>query len=386
MYNFDVLLQRRHTDSTKWDALKRDFGRDDLMPFWVADADFPILPEIGEAIRARAGEGTTFGYTFAGDNYFDSIISWNKKRHNLDVLKEEIIPTPGVVTALAMILLAVTDKRDRVLINPPVYSPFFEVVNGMDRELIESPLIVQDDRYVLDFRDMEQKFAAGVKAYVLCSPHNPVGRVWEQKELEQLVRLCKTYGVILISDEIHYDIVYSGHRHTPILNVDPQAVLITAPSKTFNIAGLKSSVILVKDPEIRNCILKWVENMHLYLNLFAYSATETAYRKGEAWTDEMVDYLEENARFTVDYIEKEVPGVKSYMPESTYLMWLDFSKYSLSEKELNRKLLEEAKLALNPGAEYGEGYGQFVRLNIAAPRSYLAEGLLRLKKAFESEV
>lgn len=382
MYNFDVLLQRRHTDSTKWDALERDFGRGDLMPFWVADADFPILPEIGQAIRERAADDNTFGYTFAGGTYFDSVIAWNRERHGLELKKEQIIPAPGVVTALALILLATVEKKDKILVNPPVYTPFFDVIRGLDCELVESPLVQKNRRYVLDFDDMERKFAQGVKAYILCSPHNPVGRVWEEEELRKVAELCKTYHVLLISDEIHYDIVYSGHRHTPILTLDPKAVLITAPSKTFNIAGLKSSVILVQDLELRSKIEWWVETMHLYLNLFAYRATEAAYEKGAAWVDEMIAYLEGNARFAVDYLKKNLPKIKAEMPESTYLLWLDFSEYRLTGKELSRKLTEEAKLALNPGSEYGSGYEQFARLNIAVPRFYLEEGLEHMKKIF----
>lgn len=383
MYNFDKLLQRKHTNSTKWDALKRDFGSDDLMPFWVADADFPIFPEIHEAIRKRADEGETFGYTFAGEKYLDSIISWNLERHSLELEKQDIIPAPGVVTALAITLLG-TINKDKVLINPPVYSPFFDVVRGLECELVESPLIFKNNRYELDFYDLEEKFITGVKAYIFCSPHNPTGRVWEEWELKQVVKLCEKYHVLLISDEIHYDIVYSAHRHIPILNIDKNAVMITAPSKTFNIAGIKSSVLFVKNPQIREKIQHWIENMHLYLNLFAYDATEIAYKKGGPWVDEMITYLEENAHFVLEYLEKYIPGVKTFMPESTYLMWLDFSEYGLCEKELNRKLQEEAKVALNSGTEYGEGYDQFVRLNIATPRYYLEKGLEEIREVFAS--
>lgn len=383
MYNFDVLLQRKHTDSTKWDALGRDFGREDLMPFWVADADFPILPEINQAISERATEGMTFGYTFAGDAYFDSIISWNRNRHQLEVDKFDIIPAPGVVTALAVTLMAMVEKKEKVMINPPVYDPFFDVVNELGYELVQSPLVLTGQRYELNFADMEQKFKEGVKAYILCSPHNPVGRVWEEEELKKISVLCRRYGVLLISDEIHYDIVYSGHKHIPALCVDTDTVMITAPSKTFNIAGLKSSVLLVKNEAIRKKIQRWVGNMHLYLNLFAYTATETAYLKGAKWVDEMVDYLEENAHTVLRFFEKYMPRVKAYMPESTYLMWLDFSDYGLTEKELNRKLQEEAGVALNSGCVYGSSYEQFVRLNIASPRYYLEEGLEHIKKVFE---
>ncbi|MCI8453744.1 MAG: pyridoxal phosphate-dependent aminotransferase [Lachnospiraceae bacterium] len=385
MYDFDTLLQRKHTDCTKWDALKRDFGHEDLMPFWVADADFPILPEIAQAVQKRAGEGMTFGYTFAGEAYFDSVISWNMRRHGLNVKRESILAAPGVVTALSVTLLALTKENDAVLINPPVYPPFFDVVKGIGRRLVQSPLIVQNGRYGLNYEEMEQEFSKGVQAYILCSPHNPVGRVWEREELEKVVALCKKYRVTLISDEIHYDIVYPGHVHTPILNITTDAVMITAPSKTFNIAGLKSSVILIENPEHREAVEKWIDCLHLYLNLFAYTATEAAYQNGDLWVDEMVAYMEENARFTLRFLEKYMPGARAYMPESTYLMWIDLSAYGMNGEEIHRRLTKQAHVALNPGAEYGAGYDRFVRLNIAAPRAYLEEGLKRIKDVFETE-
>ena len=381
MYDFDVLLPRRNTDSTKWDALQRDFGRDDLMPFWVADIDFPILPEINEVIRSRAADGQTFGYTFAGQGYFESVIAWNKTRHGLSLEKKDILPIPGVVTALAVILMALTKINDKVLINPPVYTPFFDVVNGLGRELILSPLKQEDGRYTFDFEDLKAKLSSGVSAYVLCSPHNPVGRVWEEAELREVAALCREYNVCLISDEIHYDIVFSGHKHHPILSICPEAIMITAPSKTFNIAGLKSSVILVKEPTLRERVDNWADNLHLYCNLFAYQASQVAYEKGAQWVNEMNAYLEDNARYTVEYLKTHLPSVKAYVPESTYLMWLDCSELHLCGKDLNDILVNKAGTALNSGEEYGEGYDKFVRLNIATPRYYLMEGLEKIVKA-----
>jgi len=382
MYDFDTLLQRKNTDCTKWDALKREYGRDDLMPFWVADADFALLPEISEAIRARATKEDSFGYTVADTGYLDSIIYWNRTRHALELTREEIIPVPGVVTALAVAIMALSQDGDKVLINPPVYTPFFHVVYGLKRQLVLSQLDCQDEKYSINFADLEQKLSSGVKIFVLCSPHNPVGRVWTAAELGQVAALCKKYRVILISDEIHYDIVYSGHRHIPILNIETDAIMITAPSKTFNIAGLKSSNYLIKNEIYRKKIRDQLDTLHLYLNLFAYRVTEVAYTKGSQWVDEMNAYLEENAHFAAQYL-KENTKVKTAVPDSTYLMWLDFSNYGLPGKEVMRKLVEEAQLALNSGNEYGEDYDQWMRLNIALPRYYLQEGLERLSNAFE---
>ena len=385
MYNFDVLLERRHTDSPKWDAMERDYGRDDLMPFWVADADFPVLPEINQALQERSGEGMTFGYTFAGERYYNSIIAWNRERHGLELEKEFLIPAPGVITALSVVLLSVAEKGDKILVNPPVYSPFFTVVKGLGYELFESPLLYNGESYELDFEDIEKKFKEGVSIYILCSPHNPVGRVWKEEELKRLSSLCKQYGVLIISDEIHYDIVYPGYRHLSILNVDEDAVMITAPSKTFNIAGLKSSIIIIKNRELREKVGDFAASMHLYINLFAYRATETAYEKGGPWVDEMMAYLEENARFVVGYITKYLPKVKVAMPESTYLMWMDFSGCRFTQEELFLKMRDEAKVALNFGAEYGSGYEQFVRLNIACPRRYLEEGMEHIRNSLANK-
>ncbi len=384
MYDFDTLLQRKNTDCTKWDALARDYGRDDLMPFWVADSDFPVLPEIVQAIRSRATMDQTFGYTIAGDRYYNSLINWNRNRHGLEIAKETVLPVPGVVTALSLCLLALTREQDKVLINPPVYTPFFDTVRSLDRHLVLSPLVERNGRYEMDFEDMERKMAEGVKLFILCSPQNPTGRIWSREELEEASRLCRKYEVALVSDEIHADIVYPGHRHIPILHVDPHAVLMTAPSKTFNIAGLKSSYMVIPDEAYREKISAWAHKMHLYINVFACEATVAAYENGAAWVDELNRYLEQNARFTVDFLAEKLPAVRAYVPESTYLMWLDFSGLGLCGEEINRKMVEEARVALNPGEEYGEGYDQFMRLNIATPRAYLTTGLERIASAFSS--
>ena len=383
MYNFDILLQRKYTDCTKWDAIKRDFGKDGLMPFWVADADFPVFDEIHKALALRIGKNQTYGYTFAGDQYFTSLINWNWARHNLELCKEDILPVPGVVTALAIVLLATTKENDKVLINPPVYTPFFSTVKDLSRQLVLSPLINRNGHYEFDFQDMEKKFADGVKVYVMCSPHNPVGRVWTTEEVERVSQLCKKYHVLLVSDEIHCDIVYSGHKHIPILNIDPDAILLTAPSKTFNIAGLKGSTIFIKNETTRAQVDFWIQNMHLYPNLFAFQATTAAYTKGAEWVDELNAYLESNANFVVEFLSKKMPKVVTYVPESTYLMWLDLSAYGMTSKEIESVLINEANVALNPGEEYGTDFDQFVRMNIAVPKSYLQRGLEQIAAAFD---
>lgn len=382
MYNFDKLLQRKNTDCTKWDALEREYGKNDLMPFWVADADYAVLPEIGEAISKRSDVDQTFGYTFAGEKYYSSVIQWNRKRHGLEAAKDNIIPVPGVVTGIAVALMSLTEEGDQVLINTPVYTPFFTVVRNLNRVLQESPLVKSDGRYYMDFTDIEQRFREGTKAFILCSPHNPVGRVWTLDELQQLSFLCRKYHVLLISDEIHSDIVFQPSKHTPILNVDPDAVLINSPSKTFNIAGLKGSVVFIKNKELYKKYAAFVDALHLYVNMFALLATETAYTKGELWLEELLEYLKGNAEFVLNFVKQRIPGIKAYLPESTYLLWLDFSEFGLTDKELEARIEDKAKLALNPGTEYGTEYGQYMRLNIACPRFYLEEGMEKLAAAF----
>ena len=350
--------------------------------------DFDVLPELKEAIVKRA-EHPTYGYTFPNEDYYKNFIKWNKERNDFVIEKEDIISIPGVVTATSFVIYAFTEKGDKVLLNTPIYNPFFDVIKAHDRELVTSRLILNGDRYEIDWKDFEAKLKDGVKLFILCSPHNPVGRVWTREELERIVRLCKENNVLIFSDEIHSDLVFKGHKHIPTLSLskDAEGIAISAmaPSKTFNIAGLKSSMIIVKDAKLREKLSKAIEAFHLGVDLFGYKATEVAYGCGAKWTDELVEYLYENAKFVVEFFEKNMPKVKAYIPDGTYLMWIDFSAYGLSQDELNRKLREEAKVALNNGQTYGmeEGTG-FMRLNIGTTREILASGLNRIKDAFNN--
>ena len=384
MYDFDTPARRRGTDCFKWDGMERPFGRADLVPLWVADSDFLPLPEIAAAIRERAGEGQAFGYTAPGEGYLESILRWNEARNGLALKKDDLLPVPGVVTGLVTALLALTKEGDGVLINPPVYTPFYGVVRGLGRTLVESPLVcggVGD--WQLDFADLEEKMRGGtVTAYLLCSPHNPVGRVWTPDELSRLAALCRQYGVQLISDEIHGDILLGGAKFTPILAVEPQAVAVAAPSKTFNIAGLKCSHFMIPDEGLRKKVAEQLHVLHLECDLLAYRAAEAAYTHGARYTDECNAYMTENARFAVSFFRERLPKVKAFVPEGTYLLWLDFSAYGLSAGELRRRLVEEAGVALNAGTDYGAAYGAYSRLNAATPRAILAEGLEKIAKAF----
>jgi cystathionine beta-lyase len=386
MYEFDRLLERKGTDCSKWDALRQVYGDPDLLPLWVADMDFPVLPELEKALAARA-ENSTFGYTFAGEGYYKSLIDWNAKRNGLSLAKEEILDVPGVVCGLGFALSALTQPGDKVLITPPVYPPFFAVPKSLGRQLSLSPLRRKNGRYEMDFDDFEARLREGAKAFILCSPHNPVGRVWEKSELEKVVELCACNGTIIISDEIHSDLLLSGHKHIPLFNASPKAgdiaVIVSAPSKTFNVAGLKASFMIARNPELRGKIRTALDQFHVGVNLFGYKAAEVVYREGEKWLEELLVYLEDNAKFVVSFLGSRLPQVGVYVPESTYLMWLDFSAFGLEQGALMKKLKEEARVALNDGTTFGDEGKGHVRLNIGAPRFLLQEGLERIAAAFE---
>lgn len=385
MYNFDKLLDRKGTDCLKWDMAEKVYGHE-VIPLWIADMDFEVLPELQEAMIKRASH-PSFGYTAAAPAYRENIIAWNKKRNGLEIAKEDILPVPGVVTAIAFALNALTKEGDRVLINTPVYNPFASTIKGSKRELVTSSLKLVDGKQVMDFADMEEKMKNGVKMIILCNPHNPIGRVWTREELNQLVELCAKYNVYLFSDEIHSDIVYGGHKHCSILTVSDKAKEISfcamAPSKTFNIAGLKSSMFIIQNPEIREKVSALINAYHIGIDLFAYKATEVVYGCGEKWVDELNEYLYENAKFVTEYCETKLPKVKTYVPEGTYLMWLDFSAYGLSQEELMTKLKDEANVGMNSGATYGEEGVGFARLNIGCPRSMLEKAMNQIKEAFD---
>ena len=365
--------------------MEKVYGHD-VVPLWIADMDFEILPELQDIMVKRASH-PTFGYTAASPKYFENIIKWNKERNNLEIKKEEIIAVPGVVTAIAFALHALTKEGDKVLINTPVYNPFASTIKGLNRELVTSTLKCEGTRRVMDFEDMENKIKDGVKMVILCNPHNPVGRVWTKDELNQLVELCAKYNVYLFSDEIHSDITYGGHKHCSILTVSEKAKEISfcamAPSKTFNIAGLKSSMFIIQNPEILEKISSVINAFHISIDLFAYKATEVVYGYGAKWVDELNEYLYENAKFVTEFCETKMPKVKTFVPDGTYLMWLDFSAYGLSQEDLMNKLKDEANVGMNSGATYGdEGVG-FARLNIGCPKSMLEKALNQIKDAFD---
>lgn len=387
MYDFDRLLNRYGTNSVKWEDMAKTYGTNDLLPMFVADMDFACLPEISEALVKRASH-PTYGYTFASPEFYSSYIAWNKNHHNFDLQKEEIMPIGGVVCATSFAISALTEKGDRILLHTPAYFPFFSVISDLGRVVVPTTMVKDaNGQYETDWVDFENKIK-DVKMFILCSPHNPTGRVWSRKELTRIVDLCYKYGVKILSDEIHSDLVFDGkHIVLPSLNEKAKeiTVLTTAPSKTFNIAGMKSSFIIIQNPELRQKVSTLMGAFHMGIDLFAYTATEAAYTYGEKWVEELCEYLKKNAEFVVDFCATNLPKVKVFMPQATYLMWLDFSAYGLSQEDLFEKC-KEAKVAMNNGIIFGrenrEGEG-FMRLNIGTPKARVEQALNQLKETFD---
>ncbi|MFW6381134.1 MAG: MalY/PatB family protein [Bacillota bacterium] len=387
-YDFDKVIDRKNTACEKWDGLKSRFGREDILPYWVADMEFPAPPPVIKALTDRARHGI-FGYNARPDSYYQSIINWMESRHSWEIKKNWITFSPGVVPALSLFIRGYTNPGDRVIIQPPVYYPFFNVVRDNGCRLARNPLIIRDYEYRINFKQLE-KLAADPRSKILlfCSPHNPVGRVWTREEIKKVGDICLKNRVVIVSDEIHQDIVYDGFRHSPLAAISEDfarnTITCTAPSKTFNLAGLKASNIIISNPELRQIYSQMLSTFHLgSINSFSIVALETAYNQGRQWLDQLIQYLEGNLQFLLEYIESELPGISAFPPEGTYLVWLDFRKLGLSRQELDNLIVEEAGIALDHGHWFGrEGLG-FERINIACPRSQLKKGLQQLKQAVE---
>ncbi|MFC3886724.1 MalY/PatB family protein [Bacillus songklensis] len=383
---FDYITNRMQTHSVKWDNVNSLFGGEDLLPMWVADMDFPAPPAVQQALEKALKHGI-FGYTVPNNETSDAILEWLENRHDWKAESDWIVYSPGVVFSISMAIQAFTNEKDPILIQTPVYSPFFNMIKENGRTLIENPLILQDDRYKMDFADLEEKLAQGVKMMILCSPHNPGGRVWTAEELQRVYELCQRHGVILLSDEIHADLVYKPHKHIPIasLHRDGESNIITfiAPSKTFNLAGLQASAVIIDNKELREKYNRIQRKQGFFsLNLFGIVGMEAAYRGGEGWLENLLSYLQDNIQYASDFIRNRLPKLKLVEPEGTYLIWIDCRGLGLSDAKIRTLLLEKGKLAVEPGTKYGRQGSGFIRLNIGCPRELLKDGLDRLYRAF----
>lgn len=387
MYNFDSMIDRMGTQSIKWERQTRAFGTEGLLPFWIADTDFAVAPEIRESLMRRA-EHPIYGYACQGDGYLDAVASWFHRRHGWKIQKEWIIPTTGVVTAVGFAMDAVTNPGDRVLLLTPMYDPFFTVIEGSGRTLAALDLTETDGHYELDFEAFENQLRAGVGAVIFCNPHNPIGKVWKYEELERIAQLCAQYHTYILSDDIHCDIVLGENRYTPIASFDcarPWTCTFTAPSKTFNVAGLGAANILVEDEALRARVRKSLMSKFIMgPGLFGYVACEAAYTHGEKWLDEQLCYLSQNARYVTEFLEEYLPEIKAFPLEGTYLLWLDFRSLSMDSGTLCRELAEHCKAALNRGNAFGASGDGFMRLNIGCPRELLAEFLKRLTAWYQT--
>jgi len=385
VYNFDEKINREGTESVKYDLRNNVFGKADVIPMWVADMDFRTPDFIREAVIERA-KYDVYGYTFREDAYFEAIAAWIRRRHQWDVRKEWMTYTPGVVAAFNMAVLGLTKEGDEVIIQPPVYPPFFHAVESHGRKLVTNPLIDTDDGFIMDYELLEKQ-AKTAKMLILSNPHNPVGRCWTRDELKRLGDICMRNNVLVFSDEIHCDLVLPGHKHVPFASICEEfaqhSLTAHAASKTFNLAGMATSTIIVPNEELRKTYVNFVESTEIHLgNIFGKIATKTAMEKGEEWLQQLLVYIQGNIDYVVDYINKELPKIRVHKAEATYMLWLDFSAYNLDNKELNHKMIFEAGLGLNNGKEFGKQGEKCLRINLACPRSVVAEAMKRIKEVF----
>jgi len=386
-YNFDEIVDRKPTESVKWNAVKKLYGRDDVIPIWVADMDFKSPPEVIEALKKRAEHGI-FGYPMLDDDYFDPFINWIKARHGIEIKKEWIVTTDGVVDALKIAIIAYSKPGDNVVIQTPVYYPFYNIINSNGRMILKNSLKFENGSYSMDFDDLEKKLShKRTKLFILCNPHNPVGRVWKREELEKLVQLCIKHNVLLLSDEIHSDLVFSPNKHIPIFSISQDikesSLTFYAPSKTFNLAGLKASFAVIPNEQLRSEYKNVIESLTSdNLNIFGMVAAKVAYEKGEAWLDDLLNYLRGNIDYVYNFFNEKLPKVKLQKPEGTYLMWLDFRAYG-DEQKVKEILVNKAKVGLEEGSIFGEEGKGFFRMNIGCPISMLKDACNNIYDAFK---
>lgn len=382
--NFDDGVNRINTNSVKYDKYKENFNtdKDDIIPMWIADMDFKTCDEITKALQTKLITGN-LGYDTV-NGYYEAVEDWMKKRHGLKITKEDIVYTPGVVTAINFLLKILVKENDKVLVQSPVYHSFFRVLNENNCDIVQSELELNNNRYEINFEEFERQISTGVKVFILCNPHNPVGRVWEKEELERLVEICESYKVFIISDEIHSDLIFKGYKHNSLTTVSPyykdNIVTLTAPSKTFNLAGLYTSNVIITNEKIRK---RYKDLFSTDPNVLGAVALIAAYTKGEKWLEELLVYIENNYNYVNDYISKNISKIKVTKQEGTFLTWLDCRELGLSDEDLDRFFIDKAKLALSSGAVFGNGGSGFMRMNIGCPLNTIKEALCRLKIAVD---
>jgi cystathionine beta-lyase len=389
-YDFDRVIDRTRTNSMKWNKhfLKYRFESEEVLPLWVADMDFQCPQPVIEVLKKRAAE-EIYGYSWHKiPAYLNAVTNWMKRRHNWEVNKDWIVFSPGIVPAIYMLIQTFVNIGEKVIIQPPVYDPFFTAIENNGRQVLLNQLLYENKKYSIDFEDFEEKAKDPLtKMFILCSPHNPIGRVWTEKELRRIGDICIDNEILIVSDEIHHDLILSGYKHTLFSTTSKEfehnTFVCTSPGKTFNIAGLQISNIIISDKRKREAFTNTIMNINgiMIPNVFGIVALITAYDEGEEWLDQVLKYIEANFKFLKEFVSENLPDVDFIDPEGTYLAWLDFSKLGMNDEELREFMLKNAKVALDDGKQFGPGGEGFQRMNIACPRSLLKECMIRIVNA-----
>lgn len=389
-YNFNERIDRSENHSAKWAEMEMKFGRSDLIPMWVADMDIKAAPEIVESMKKKV-EQEIFGYVYRPDSYYKTATEWLKKRFGYEISPSSLIHSPGVVPSMSILVKMLTKNSDKILIQTPVYPPFASAVKDNGRELVENPL-VKDEKgyYTIDFEDLEKKLSLDeVKLFILCNPHNPVGRVWKKEELLKMGELCKKYNVRILADEIWRDLIMPGYKHTPMASlskgIEDITITLFSPTKSFNLAGLQASFATFPRAEERKEFDNILGQMDVKRNNpFSLVAFETAYEKCEDWLEELILHIDGNMQYVVDFIAEKLPEIKVVKPEGTYLMWLDFNGTKIPQDKIQEFLINEAKVAMNDGGSFGSNGKGFARMNVACPRYMVEEAMERIEKALKN--
>ena len=385
-YNFDEIIDRQKTDSIKYDLRKQIFGREDVLPMWVADMDFKTPDFIIEAIQKRL-KHPVLGYTLEPSGMDEAIIDWMRTRHTWDIKKEWIVAGPAVVPSMAILVHAFSEPGDEIIVQRPVYFPFFRTITNHGRKLLNNPLVNRNGRYEMDLDDLIAKITPRTRMIFLCNPHNPGGRVWTESELKSLADICIDKNILIISDEIHSDLVMFGNKHIPTASINEDiaknTITCMSSSKTFNTAGLATSYVIIPNLQNKRIYKEKLDDFHLNIgNIPGLIAQEAAYRHGAEWLDQLLNYLEGNIIYLVDYLQQNLPDIKVMKPEGTYLVWMDFRDTRIDLKKLKKFIIEEAGLGLSDGFLFGEEGSGYQRINVACPGSVLNQGLEGLSRAY----
>lgn len=385
-YNFDEIIDRINNRSSKYDERKKKFGTEDLIPLWVADMDFKTAQPIIDACKKKAEEGI-WGYTSRPDSYFEAVKEWEKKRNGWDVDPKLMSWSLGVVPAMSAIINIFSKKGDKVMIQTPVYSEFYDITESLEREVVENQFLEKNGVWSIDFDDFEKNVKT-CSIFLLCNPHNPLGIVWKEEELKQMAELCIKHDVLIISDEIHSDLIFNGKKHTPTARISKEisekVITCVSATKSFNLAGLQASTTIFPNLEMKEKFDKFWNGMDIHRNnAFSSVAMEAAYREGEEWLEQLLDYISGNFEFIKEYCEKNIPKIKPNIPDATYLVWLDCRELGMNNQQLREFMIYKAKIGLNEGCSFGRSLTGFMRLNAACPRGTLEAALKQLKEAVD---